>query len=231
MGTGAIFLFGVTGGGSGGGSSGTNIIIDTNKIDYNVLTAATALGYDNSSGVNTTITVTINAGVNVTASGASGTAFTTGALNANTTLSIINNGNIQGSNGSNGGNGGNGGSGGKGIFFNTITGGSATHSLENNGTISGGGGGGGSGGHRRTCYDDGDGGHDCTDPVGIGSAGAVGGLGQNGQAGQNPPIMGDCDCGINPTPGSGGSGGDSIDKNGRTVSQSGTGTYNGTQRA
>jgi hypothetical protein len=72
-------------------------------------------------------------------------------LNANTTLTIINNGNIQGSNGSTGGSGGNGSSGGKGIFFNTLTGGTATHSLENNGTVSGGGGGGGSGAARLTC--------------------------------------------------------------------------------
>ena len=46
MGTGAIFLFGVTGGGSGG-TSATNLIIDADVQDYNVLTTSTALGYDN----------------------------------------------------------------------------------------------------------------------------------------------------------------------------------------
>lgn len=230
MGTGAIFLFGVTGGGSGG-SSATNLIIDADVQDYNVLTTSTALGYDNSSGANITITVTIDSGVNVTASALGGTAFTTGALNANTTLRIINNGNIQGNNGAGGAAGSTGGSGGKGIFFNTLTGGTATHSLENNGTVSGGGGGGGGGGRRETCTDDGDGGQECGSPVAEGNIGAVGALGESGQPGANPPAQGICDCGLSPSAGSGGSGGDSIDKNGRTVSQSGTGTYNGTQRA
>ena len=111
MGTGAIFLFGVTGGGSGG-TSATNLIIDADVQDYNVLTTSTALGYDNSSGANITITVTIDSGVNVTASALGGTAFTTGALNANTTVRIINNGNIQGNNGASGAAGSTGGSGG-----------------------------------------------------------------------------------------------------------------------
>ena len=218
--------------GSGSSSSGgLDLVISANTTDYNALTAATAAGYDNSTGNETTVTVTINSGVNVTASGSGLTAFTTGAFNANTTLRIINNGNIQGANGSTGSNGGNGGEGGKGIFFNTITGGLATHSLENNGTVSGGGGGGGSGGHRRTCTPDGDGGEDCHSPTVIGGAGAVGGLGEDGQAGENPPIQGSCDCGLQPPRGVGGAGGDSIDKNGRTVAQSGSGTYNGTQRA
>lgn len=217
--------------GSGSSSSGgLDLVISANTTDYNALTAATAAGYDNSTGNETTVTVTINSGVNVTASGSGLTAFTTGAFNANTTLTIINNGNIQGANGGTGSNGGNGGEGGKGIFFNTLTGGSATHSLENNGTVSGGGGGGGSGGHRRTGYNDGDGGVDCFNPTVIGGAGAVGGLGEDGQAGENPPIQG-LDCPLSPPRGLGGAGGDSIDKNGRTVAQSGSGTYNGTQRA
>ena len=230
MAFGSIILLAASGSSSSGG---LNLVISSNATDYNVLTAATAAGYDNSTGNDTTITVTINSGVTVTNSvtGGGGTAFTTGALNANTTLRIINNGNIQGTNGGTGSNGGNGGSGGKGIFFNTLTGGSATHSLENNGTISGGGGGGGSGGHRRTCTPDGDGGEDCHSPTVIGGAGAVGGLGEDGQAGENPPIQGACDCGLSPPRGLGGAGGDSIDKNGRTVTQSGSGTYNGTQRA
>ena len=119
-----------------------------------------------------------------------------------------------------------------GIFFNTITGGSATHSLENNGTISGGGGGGGSGGGRqgKNAIDDGQ--SVCGGTTFFGSAGAVGALGQSGGTGVNasiPPADGDCS--INPQPGTGGAGGDSIDKNGRTVTQTGTGTYNGTQRA
>lgn len=225
MAFGSIILLGA----GSAGSTGLDLVISSNTTNYNVLTAATAAGYDNSLGDNVTITVTINSGVNVTATGSGGTAFTTGALNANTTLRIINNGNITGSNGNTGSNGGNGGSGGKGVFFNTVTGGSATHSLENNGVIAGGGGGGGSGGHKRTCYSDGDAGHDCTDPVAIGAAGTVGALGQSGTAGSNPPAQGICDCGLSPPRGLGGAGGYSIDKNGRTVTQTGSGTYVGTQ--
>ena len=228
MATGGIFLFGTTGGGSGNSS---NLVIDADTQDYNVLTAATAAGYDNSAGTDFTIILTINSGVNVTASGVGLTALTTGALNANTTLTIINNGNIQGSNGSTGGSGGNGSSGGKGIFFNTVTGGTATHSLENNGTVSGGGGGGGSGAARRTCSDDGDGGTECDSPLVVGAAGAFGALGATGGTGSTPGQQGICVCSLTYTAGSGGPGGDSIDKNGRTVAQSGSGNYNGTQQA
>ena len=137
MATGGIFLFGTT----GSSSTASRLVIDADVQDYNVLTEATALGYDNDAGTNFTIRVTIDSGINVTASASGGTAFTTGALNANTTLTIINNGNIEGANGAAGGAGATGGSGGKGIYFNTVTGGSATHSIENNGTVSGGGGG------------------------------------------------------------------------------------------
>ena len=216
---------------SSSGTGGLNIIISADVVDYNVLTAATAAGYDNSTGNDTIITLTINSGVNVTASGQGLTALTTGALNANTTLKIINNGNIQGSNGSPGSGGGNGSSGGKGIFFNTVTGGSALHSLENNGTVSGGGGGGGSGAARRTCSDDGDGGTECDRPLVVGAAGAVGGLGATGGTGSTPGQQGICLCTLTYSAGSGGPGGDSIDKNGRTVAQSGSGTYNGNEQA
>jgi len=50
-------------------SGGLNLVISSDTQDYNVLTAATAAGYDNSSGDDTTITVTINSGVNVTTPG------------------------------------------------------------------------------------------------------------------------------------------------------------------
>ena len=213
---------------SSSGTSGLNIIISADVEDYNVLTAATAAGYDNSTGNDTVITLTINSGVNVTATGQGLTALTTGALNANTTLTIINNGNIQGSNGASGGNGANGSSGGKGIFFNTLTGGSATHSIDNtNGTISGGGGGGGGPGGRTGREDD-DGSPVCGGTRYYGSTGSVGGLGAAGSGGGlpgTPPSHASCT--ISPSPGSGGAGGNSIDKNGRTVSTSPAGTYNG----
>ena len=213
---------------SSSGTGGLNIIISADVEDYNVLTAATAAGYDNSTGNDTVITLTINSGVNVTASGQGLTALTTGALNANTTLTIINNGNIQGSNGASGGNGANGSSGGKGIFFNTLTGGSATHSIDNtNGTISGGGGGGGGPGGRTGREDD-DGSPVCGGTRYYGSTGSVGGLGAAGSGGGlpgTPPSHASCT--ISPSPGSGGAGGNSIDKNGRTVSTSPAGTYNG----
>jgi|TARA_R110002020_G_scaffold128577_1_gene288181 hypothetical protein len=213
---------------AGSGGSGTNIIISSDVADYNVLTAATAAGYDNSSGADVIIRVTINSGVNVTASAAGGTAFTTGALNANTTLTIINNGNIQGANGTTGGVGANGSSGGIGVYFNTTTGGSATHSIENNGTVSGGGGGGGGGGGRQGWGQGQDGWDECIEPRYYGSAGAVGALGAAGAGGGlpgTPPSS--TNCSVSPLAGSGGAGGASLNKNGRTVSQSGSGTYNG----
>ena len=225
MATGGIFLFGTTGGGA---STASNLVIDADVQDYNVLTEATALGYDNSAGTNFTIRVTINSGANVTASASGGTAFTTGALNANTTLIIINSGNIQGANGGAGGAGATGGSGGKGIYFNSLTGGVANHSIDNtNGTISGGGGGGGGGGGR-TGLEEQDGNYVCGGTRYYGAAGAVGALGAQGGGGGLPGVPpSNASCSVSPNPGTGGAGGYSIDKNGRTVSTTPEGTYNG----
>ena len=108
---------------------------------------------------------------------------------------------------------------------------SSVNLATNNGTVSGGGGGGGSGAARRTCSDDGDGGTECDSPLVVGAAGAVGGLGATGGTGSTPGQQGICLCTLTYSAGSGGPGGDSIDKNGRTVAQSGSGTYNGNEQA
>jgi len=222
MATGGIFLFGTTGGSSGNSS---DLVIDADTQDYNVLTAATAAGYDNSAGTDFTITVTINSGVNVTASLTGNTAFTTGALNANTTLRIINNGNIEGHVGSQGSNGGTGGAGGKGIYFNTLTGGSATHSMVNNGTVFGGGGGGGGYGRRTGTIDD-DGSTVCGGTIYSGSNGASGARGLPGVSGTLPSAPpSDSSCTQQPSPGGPGAAGISLDKNGRTVTTTGSGSY------
>ena len=138
-----------------------SITISSNTQDYNVLTAATALGYNNSEGENITITLIIDQGIDVTSTDTAYPALRTGALNANTSLAITNNGNIEGEEGDGPrGSGGNGGTGGDGLFFETLTGGSATHSIINSttGIISGGGGGGGGDGVREPLVSDGAGG-------------------------------------------------------------------------
>ena len=217
--------------GSGGGTSNLEIIVSSNTVGFNALTAAEDLGFDNSLTDDRIITVTINSGV--TLSGSSG-AFQSGAIQQNTTLEVVNNGTITGANGSVGSGGSNGAAGGIGIIYSTVVGGTATHSFINNGTINGGGGGGGSGGQASTAQDDGDGSIDCVSPVYTGSAGGAGTFGAAGGTGSysTDSSSGDISsCGIGDngyTPGSGGAGGASINWQSRTVSFTNNGTVNGT---
>ena len=213
--------------GGGGGTSNLEIIVSSNTVGFNALTAAVALGFDNSLTDDRIITVTINSGV--TLSGSLG-AFQSGAIQQNTTLEVVNNGTITGANGSVGSVGNNGAAGGIGIIYSTVVGGTATHSFINNGTINGGGGGGGSEGRTTQRIDDGDGSYSCGGSTLIGSAGSAGSSGQTGGSGSfsGSSTSGDIsECTVF-TPGSGGAGGASINWQSRTVSFTNNGTVNGT---
>ena len=74
------------------GVAATVLTIATNATEYNILTQAVAAGFNNS--VGGVIQVTVNSGVTVNASTTH--AMQTGALHASTTLTITNNGIIQG---------------------------------------------------------------------------------------------------------------------------------------
>jgi len=203
-----------------------SITISSNTQDYNVLTAATALGYNNSAGEDITITLIIDQGIDVTSTDTAYPALRTGVLNANTTLAITNNGNIEGEEGDGpSGSGGNGGTGGDGLFFETLTGGSATHSIINSttGIISGGGGGGGGDGVRETFIDDGEGGY-CSGPSYAGSPGAPGSVGQPGANGSYG--AGSALCNVT-APGSGGAAGNALVRGGATIAVTNNGTING----
>lgn len=114
--------------------------IASNTTNYNLKSAAIAGGWDQAATLNAT--VTINSGVYVYSTSTGTYAFDTGStFPAGTSLTLINNGIIQGCGGNGGaGNSGAGNAGGPAFI--------ARHaiSVTNNGTIGGGGGGGGGGG-------------------------------------------------------------------------------------
>lgn len=218
------------------GDTGRNIVISvsSNTTDFDALSAATALGFDNSLSDDVRITVTIDSGVTIIGSVSSSGAFRSGALGANVTLAVINNGTITGSTGTPGSGGGNGNAGGIGVIYSTVTGGSATHSFINNGTINGGKGGGGSGGRASTVTPDGDGSTECAAPVRTGAEGnpasSFAGTGNTGtyNVSSTSEDISQCSTGSNGfSPGQGGVGGDAIDKNGRTISITNNGTITG----
>lgn len=125
-----------------------NQTISSNTTNYNLRNSAVAAGWDQSTPL--IATVTVNAGVYVSANGTGTYAFDTGAsFPAGSSLSLVNNGFIVGM-------GGAGGAGSGWSFGNTIAGSGgasggpalraqAAISITNNGTIAGGGGGGGGG--------------------------------------------------------------------------------------
>lgn len=192
-----------------------NIAIASGVLDYNLRDEVDALGYDGSSAA--TVTVTIGSGVHVGASDPTVAAFRTGSFPGGSTISITNNGFIEGA----------GGKGGFGAFksfdlpaFNLSAeageaGGTAllievASTLDNSaGTIRGGGGGGG--------------GAEISDPAGGGDAhgggGGGGGQGRLGGAG-GQTLRGSDNCLIAPDdyaepgdangPGAGGTGVDFV---------------------
>ena len=229
----------------GGHSVVSDLTLDitSNASEVNILTLAQAAGYSVSDSTN----IIVNVASGVTVSGSSTYAMRTGALNAdsNLTINVASGAAITGFTGANGSHGscpgGAGSAGGDGIFFETSTGGSAVLSVGNSGTVSGGGGGGGGGGRQggRQAY-----GPDDTDKIdkcapngnvtvytgSVGSQGSAGGLGQAGTSGGSGTFGGgDSRCVVySPCAGgAGGAAGFSVRKNSRTVSIGGSGTYNG----
>ena len=233
------FGYNVLGFGSLGGSriSTITLNITSNTSEYNILTAANSAGYDAPSGQ----PVVVNVSNNATVSASSSYAMRTGALGADSDLTInVESGSaITGFNGStpSAGSGSAGGTGGDGIFFETSTGGSGTYTVTNGGTVSGGGGGGGGGGRqgcrRPLVYNDQSKTNECTGPAVCGPQGSNGGagaVGNAGSAGGNGSYGGGHDNCITQTPtngGAGGAAGFAVRKNSRTVTIAGGGTYNG----
>ena len=164
--------------------------VTSNTTDVNVLTLATAAGY-NASTDTTPIILNIASGVDVV--GSSGDpGIITGALNAasDLTINVASGASVcgfDGAQGANGGAGANGSAGGNGtdaIKFN-ISSGTGTYSVVNNGTIGGGSGGGGgaggggSAGARRVAVTD-KYGTSCGDSIMYGSNGSNGTAGSSG---------------------------------------------------
>lgn len=196
--------------GFGSSAASREIVLDvtSNANSVDVLTLATAAGY-NASTDTTPIIVNIASGVSVfNSSGTGAPALTTGALNAASPLTInvasgatvrgqVGDTGSTGATGRPGGTGGTGGTGGDAIKFE-ISSGTGTYVVNNEGTVSGGGGGGGGGGgagaagrtytpnyNKYGTIDN------CGNPSVVGSngsagsAGSAGGVGQNGSAGSS----------------------------------------------
>ncbi len=228
------FGYQILGFGSGGGTIVINIT--SNAVEQNILTLATAFGY-NAATSNTPIIVNIASGVTI--SGSSTYALRTGALNADSDL-IINiaaTASVVGYTGATGGvNSIPGSPGGDAIYFETSTGGRGVYSVINSGTVGGGGGGGGGGGQQGlalTAYG-GKFGTSCSAPTltgYTGANGAAGGLGQAGSAGGAgawyASAIPQCYTQTAGSGGAGGAAGFAVRKNGRTVSITGDGSYLG----
>jgi len=214
------------------GTSATIVLaITSNTSHVNILTLATAAGY-NAASDTTPIIVNVSAGI----SGSSAPALRTGALNAasNLTINIASGASIEGFAGAVGGTGAAGGTGGDGILFE-ITSGTGTYLVDNDGTTSGGGGGGGGGGSAGASwitYYDGKGDVCAYPPIygSNGSNGATGALGAPGAAGAVGGYPATA-CNITVTRGLGGAGGaagKAVNFGGLSVSTAGSaGTFNG----
>jgi len=221
-----------------GGHSVSAITLDisSNQTAYNILTAATAAGY-NASTDSTAIIVNVATGVDIV--GSSGNpGMTTGALNAgsNVTINVASGATVCGFDGAQGSENAAGGNGTDAIKF-AITSPTGTYEVANSGTVGGGSGGGGGGGNRgarKQLYSD-KGGDYCVNPISYGAAGAAGANGtscqaQNGAAGASGTFIGGSTQCVVTNPGAGGAGGTAgkaVNKNSHTVTISGSGTYHG----
>ena len=156
--------------------------ITANTSDYNILTQATALGYNNDVAAD----IIVNVASGVTVSGSSTHAMRTGGLNKDTNLTINITGSVDGYTGANGTVNTVGAVGGDAVYWDTLVDGTGVYIINLTGNLRGGGGGGGGGGNagvRQTFYDDGKGGGYCDTPNYTGSAGAAGSAGAFGVAG------------------------------------------------
>lgn len=220
--------------------------ITANTSNVNILTLATAAGY-NAATDSTPIIVNVAAGVVVSGSGTY--AMRTGALNANSDLTVNVAGQINGYTGSSGSTtstagatGGSGGAGGDAIYWETSTGGSGAYAVTvaAGGYLRGGGGGSGGGGGpgRVDSYDGGSGScvFDGNSLGSSGSAGSTGGYGQSGTSGSSgtdaanasdPTSASNCRYASPGSGGSGGAAGYALRKNSRTVTLTNSGTVAG----
>lgn len=209
--------------GFGAGSGNRIVDITTNQVDYNLFVA---LGSPTGA---QEIVVTINSGVNVTASSTSTPAFDTGPLPAGSTLRIINNGRIQGA-GGRGGNGGQPASPGQSAFPGGIALNLTLDTTIDNGSgqIWGGGGGGGGGAGGAASGSGGGGGAgqvpgaggsgNAAGSAGTSEAGGAGGLtAADGGTGGNPGAAGAAGQSTGSSGGAGGAAGKAVALNGHTV--------------
>lgn len=206
--------------------------ITSSTSNVNILTLATAAGY-NAATDTTPIIVNVAAGVNVTGSGTY--SLRTGALNADSDLTINISGSVNGYTGANGGIGAAGSPGGDAVYWETLTGGSGTYvvNVSAGANLRGGGGGGGGGGNQGALWSGRDKGNNCVGSIiygSYGSNGAAGGYGQAGSAGTNGTYGGGDPYCVVQTAGSGGAGGAAgyaLRKNSRTVTLNNSGTVAG----
>ncbi len=219
----------------GGATSTINISILTNTAETNILTLAQAAGY-NASIDDTPIVVTIASGVTV--SGSSTYALRTGALHANSHLTINIEGSIDGFTGAVGQSTGAAGSpGGDAIYFETATGGIGTYviNVASGANLRSGGGGGGAGGSAGVLATlvSSESGDTCVVPhyTGLNGANGTSSFGQAGTAGANGTYAGgslNCLVTAIGAGGAGGAAGFAVRKNGRTVTVNNSGTVAGT---
>ena len=209
--------------------------ITSSASEQNILTLATAAGY-NASTDSTPIIVNIASGVTV--SGSSTYALRTGALNADSDLTINISGSVDGYTGATGGINTSGSPGGDALYWETTTGGSGTYIVNvlSGANLRGGGGGGGGGGSGGVGYSSFDSKEGCYGTLLYGSNGAPGSAGGFGSAGSaggagGNHVVGSPNC-VNavasPQPGAaGGAAGFALRKNGRTVTLNNSGTVAG----
>ena len=156
--------------------------ITANTSDYNILTQATALGYNNDVAAD----IIVNVASGVTVSGSSTYAMRTGGLHNDTNLTINITGSVDGYTGANGATNTVGAVGGDAVYWETDTDGTGVYIINLTGNLRGGGGGGGGGGTagvRWTYTDSGKGYFYCAVPAYTGSAGSAGSAGAFGVAG------------------------------------------------
>jgi hypothetical protein len=210
-------------------SAGLTINITSSTSNYNILTAATAAGYNAASD---TRPITVNVAGGVVVSGSGTYAMRTGVLNASSSLTVNITGSIDGYTGATGGTNAAGSVGGDALFWETN--GTAVVNVLSGGNLRSGGGGGGGGGSAGAAYSLFDSKSGCLGDVvygSAGSAGAAGGFGLAGGAGSAGGNAGSGSC-INSVaaPGGGGAGGAAgfaLRKNGKTVTLNNSGTVAG----
>lgn len=216
----------------GGLFSSLVLDITSNASEQNILTLATAAGY-NAATDSTPIIVNVASGVTI--SGSSTHALRTGALNADSDLTINISGSVDGYTGANGGLVAVPGSvGGDALFFETLTGGTGTYIVNvlSGANLRGGGGGGGGGGQRGSRYEFA-GKSECFGSIfygSYGSTGAAGGFGQAGSQGGTGTFGGGyvgCEITYPGAGGAGGAAGFAARYNGRSVTLNNSGTVAG----